>query len=178
MLTKNPSETASPETPAATKPHAAAGAARVDELVCYFEGDYVALKDARVNIMTHAFMYGTAVFEGIRGYWNAEQQTLFALRVRDHVERIRDNARMLLMEDLPSVDELTGLIVETVRRNHFREDIYVRPSFYKSTRAIGVRLHDLEHQLYIVTLPFGDYVDTSGCRLMTSSWRRGRRQSY
>jgi len=172
MLTKNPSETASPETPAATKPHAAAGAARVDELVCYFEGDYVALKDARVNIMTHAFMYGTAVFEGIRGYWNAEQQTLFALRVRDHVERIRDNARMLLMEDLPSVDELTGLIVETVRRNHFREDIYVRPSFYKSTRAIGVRLHDLEHQLYIVTLPFGDYVDTSGCRLMTSSWRR------
>ena len=172
MLTKNPSETASPETPAATKPHAAAGAARVDELVCYFEGDYVALKDARVNIMTHAFMYGTAVFEGIRGYWNAEQQTLFALRVRDHVERIRDNARMLLMEDLPSVDELTGLIVETVRRNHFREDIYVRPSFYKSTRAIGVRLHDHEHQLYIVTLPFGDYVDTSGCRLMTSSWRR------
>ncbi len=172
MLTKNPSETASPEAPAATKPHAAAGAARVDELVCYFEGDYVPLKDARVNIMTHAFMYGTAVFEGIRGYWRAEHQTLFALRVRDHVERIRDNARMLLMEDLPSVDELTGLIVETVRRNHFREDIYVRPSFYKSTRAIGVRLHDLEHQLYIVTLPFGDYVDTSGCRLMTSSWRR------
>src|SRR6266705_467160 len=112
MLTKNPSETASPEAPAATKPHAAAGAARVDELVCYFEGDYVPLKDARVNIMTHAFMYGTAVFEGIRGYWNAEQQTLFALRVRDHVERIRDNARMLLMEELPSVDELTGLIVE------------------------------------------------------------------
>jgi branched-chain amino acid aminotransferase len=172
MLTKNPSETASPETPAATRAHPAGGGARVDELICYFEGDYVQLKDAKVNIMTHAFMYGTAVFEGIRGYWNSDEQTLFALRVRDHAERIRDNARMLLMEDLPSVDELTGLIVETVRRNHFREDIYVRPSFYKSTRAIGVRLHDLEHQLYIVTVPFGDYVDTSGCRLMTSSWRR------
>ena len=48
-------------------------AARLDDLICYFEGDYVPMRDAKVSIMTHAFMYGTAVFEGIRGYWNAEQ---------------------------------------------------------------------------------------------------------
>ena len=72
-----------------------------------------------------------------------------------------------------SVDELTGLIVETVRRNGFREDVYIRPSFYKSTKAIGVRLHDLDHELYIIALPFGNYVDTEhGLRIMTSSWRR------
>jgi branched-chain amino acid aminotransferase len=77
------------------------------------------------------------------------------------------------MPDVPSVDELTGLIVETIRRNGFREDVYIRPSFYKSTRAIGVRLHDLEHDLYIVALPFGNYIDTDkGVRVMTSSWRR------
>jgi branched-chain amino acid aminotransferase len=77
------------------------------------------------------------------------------------------------MKDIPSVDELTGLIVETVRRNGFRQDAYVRPSFYKSTRAIGVRLHDLDNQLYVVALPFGNYIDTeAGVRVMTSSWRR------
>ena len=77
------------------------------------------------------------------------------------------------MKDVPSVDELTGLIVETVRRNGFREDAYIRPSFYKSTRQIGVRLHHLEHELYIVALPFGNYIDTeAGVRVMTSSWRR------
>jgi branched-chain amino acid aminotransferase len=71
------------------------------------------------------------------------------------------------------VDELTGLIVDTVRRNGFREDVYIRPSFYKSTRAIGVRLHNLEHQLYIIAIPFGNYIDTEGgVRVMTSSWRR------
>jgi branched-chain amino acid aminotransferase len=60
-----------------------------------------------------------------------------------------------------------------VRRNGFREDVYIRPSFYKSTSAIGVRLHDLENQLYIIALPFGNYIDTdSGTRVMTSSWRR------
>ena len=80
---------------------------------------------------------------------------------------------ILLMDDVPSVDELSALIIETVRRNGFREDCYIRPSFYKSTRAIGVRLHDLDHELYIIALPFGNYIDTdNGVRLMTSSWRR------
>ena len=131
------------------------------------------MKDAKVSIMTHAFMYGTATFEGIRAYWNEEQGKLYGLKLREHVERIRQSCRILLMDDIPSVDELSALIIETVRRNGFREDCYIRPSFYKSTRAIGVRLHDLDHELYIIALPFGNYIDTDkGVRLMTSSWRR------
>jgi branched-chain amino acid aminotransferase len=131
------------------------------------------MRDAKVSIMTHAFMYGTATFEGIRAYWNEDQGTLYGLKLREHVERIRQSCRILLMQDVPSVDELTGLIVETIRRNGFREDAYIRPSFYKSTRAIGVRLHNLENQLYIIAVPFGNYIDTeAGVRVMTSSWRR------
>ena len=145
----------------------------LDDLICYFEGDFVPMRDAKVSIMTHAFMYGTATFEGIRAYWNEEQGKLYGLKLREHVERIRQSCRILLMEDVPSVDELTRLIVETVRRNGFREDVYIRPSFYKSTAAIGVRLHDLENELYIIALPFGNYIDTeAGVRVMTSSWRR------
>src|SRR6185369_12204882 len=118
-------------------------------------------------------MYGTATFEGIRAYWNAEEGKLFGVKIREHVERIRQSCRILLMENVPSVDELTQLILETVRRNHFREDAYIRPSFYKSTKAIGVRLHHLENELYIIAIPFGNYVDTdNGIRVMTSSWRR------
>jgi branched-chain amino acid aminotransferase len=169
MLTKKPTQ---PSAPAAS-PAAATPKRPMDDLIAYFEGDYVPLGDARVNIMTHAFMYGTATFEGIRAYWNPEQETLYGLFIREHVERIRNSARMLLMDGIPSVDELTGLIVETVRRNGFREDAYIRPSFYKSTRAIGVRLHELEHQLYIISVPFGNYIDTeAGVRVMTSTWRR------
>jgi branched-chain amino acid aminotransferase len=157
----------------ATSAHHAPTPGSLDDLICYFEGQYVPMRDAKVSIMTHAFMYGTATFEGIRAYWNADQGRLYGLKVREHVERIRQSCRILLMQDVPSVDELTRLIVETVRRNGFREDVYIRPSFYKSTKAIGVRLHDLENELYIITLPFGNYIDTAnGVRLMTSSWRR------
>jgi branched-chain amino acid aminotransferase len=158
---------------AAPTTHHAPTPGSLDDLICYFEGDWVAMRDAKVSIMTHAFMYGTATFEGIRAYWNPEQGRLYGLRMREHVERIRQSCRILLMTDVPSVDELMRLIVETVRRNEFKQDAYIRPSFYKSTKAIGVRLHDLDNQLYIVTVPFGDYINTdAGVRVMTSSWRR------
>jgi branched-chain amino acid aminotransferase len=158
---------------AAPAPHHAPKPGSLDDLVCYFEGAWVPMRDAKVSIMTHAFMYGTATFEGIRAYWNADEGRLYGLKVREHVERIRQSCRILFMQDVPSVDELTRLIIETVRRNGFREDVYIRPSFYKSTSAIGVRLHDLANELYIIALPFGNYIDTeSGVRVMTSTWRR------
>ena len=145
----------------------------LDSLISYFEGAYVPMRDAKISIMTHAFMYGTAVFEGIRAYWNAEQGQLYGLFLREHVERIRNSCRIMLMEPVPSVDELVAIITEVVRRNDFREDVYIRPSFYKSTRAIGVRLHHLDHDLCVVALPFGNYIDIEkGVRVMSSSWRR------
>jgi len=155
------------------QPSAAPEPRPLDELIAYFEGDYVALRDAKVSIMTHAFMYGTATFEGIRAYWNAEQGQLYGLFLRDHMERIRNSAKMLLMENLPSVDDLVAIVTETARRNQFREDAYIRPSFYKSTRAIGVKLHHLDHELYVLATPFGNYVDIEkGIRVATSTWRR------
>jgi branched-chain amino acid aminotransferase len=172
MLTQKPTEaTATEEVQAAPAP--APAPVDLDSLTCYFEGAFVPMREARVSIMTHAFMYGTAVFEGIRAYWNAEQERLFGLFVTEHMDRIRRSSRIMLMEPVPSTQELVDLVVETVRRNGFREDTYIRPQLYKSTRAIGVRLHHLEHQLSIIAVPFGNYIDTeNGCRLMTSSWRR------
>ena len=165
MLTQQPSDAAA---------EAASGQPKaLEDHIVYFEGQHVPLRDAKVSIMTHAFMYGTATFEGIRGYWNAEQETLYVLFVREHLTRIRNSAKMLLMDPLPSVDELEQIVLETVRRNGFREDVYIRPSFYKSTLAIGVRLHHLEHQLYVIATPFGNYIDIEkGVRVMSSTWRR------
>ena len=166
MLTK-------PSSPAAPSAAAPAPTRSLDDLIAYFEGDWVPMRDAKVSIMTHAFMYGTATFEGIRGYWNEEQGQLYGLFLREHMERIRNSAKILLMDDLPTVDELVSIAVETVKRNGFREDVYIRPSFYKSTRAIGVRLHHLDHELYVIATPFGNYIDIEkGVRIMTSSWRR------
>ena len=161
------------EAPAAPAPAAPSAGPDLESLITYFQGDFVPMRDARVSIMTHAFMYGTATFEGIRAYWNEEQGKLYGLKLQEHADRLRQSSRILMMEDVPSSDELVRLVIEVIRRNGFREDVYIRPQVYKSTPAIGVRLHHLENELSIIAIPFGSYIDAeAGCRVMTSSWRR------
>jgi branched-chain amino acid aminotransferase len=142
-------------------------------LWAYFRGEFVPLQDANVNVMTHAFNYGTGVFEGIRAYWNADEQQLFALDLLPHFERIRRSARLLMMDVRQSAQELADATLEVLRRDNLREDAYVRPLVYKSSETIGVRLHNLDHDVTIFATPFGQYIDTEGgIRAHVSSWRR------
>ncbi len=120
MLTQKPLEGAQTTAPGRAASRPAAG------VVCWFEGDWVPLADAKVGVMTHAFMYGTAVFEGIRGYWNEDQGQLYLLKLREHYERIVDSAKVLLMDHGETVDSLMEKTLELVRRNGFREDVYIR----------------------------------------------------
>ena len=143
------------------------------ELWAFFRGEFVPLRDANINVMTHGFNYGTAVFEGIRAYWNAEEEQLFGLELVAHYERIRASARLLMMEVRQSPEELAEITVELLRRDGLREDVYIRPIVYKSSELIGVRLHNLESDITIFGVPFGQYIDTdSGIRAQVSTWRR------
>jgi branched-chain amino acid aminotransferase len=141
--------------------------------IAYFEGAFRPLADAKVNVMTHAFLYGTATFEGIRAYWNAERGELYALKLDQHLERLRASCKILMMDPLPEVVELRKIIVELLQKNGYKEDVYVRPSVYKSTEAIGVRLHELANNFYVIAIPFGNYIDVdNGIRCATVATRR------
>ena len=123
--------------------------------------------------MTHAFNYGTAVFEGIRANWNSDTEQLYLFRVADHYRRLRKSAHILMMEIRYSEEELRTITRELVAKSGFREDLYIRPMVYKSEEVIGVRLHDVAEDLLIYTTPFGAYLDVeAGIRCCTSSWRR------
>lgn len=142
-------------------------------LWAFFRGELVPLSDARISVTTHAFNYGTAVFEGVRAYWNPEQEQLYGLDLLAHYRRLHRSAPILRLELRHSAEELVDITCEMLRRSQMREDAYIRPILYKSTEAVGVRLHNLDSDLVIFTLPFGKYIDTeSGIRAMVSSWRR------
>jgi len=171
MLTqKSDSRTAEATSdPQASRP----GARPQDDTVCWFEDAWVPLAQAKVSVMTHAFLYGTAVFEGIRAYWNEDAEQLYLLKARPHFERILDSSRILMMDPHYSVDEMIDMTLELLRKNGYREDCYVRATVYKSDEAIGVKLHGLESKLNLLSLPFGDYISVDepiSCG--TVSWRR------
>ena len=155
-----------------TDPHTAT-VETTTELWAFFRGDFVPLRDANINVMTHGFNYGTAVFEGIRAYWNGDEEQLYALELLAHYRRIRSSARLLMMEVKQSPEELAELTIELLRRDGLREDVYIRPIVYKSSETIGVRLHNLDADITIFGVPFGQYIDTEGgIRAQVSSWRR------
>ena len=139
----------------------------------FFGGAIVPIEQAKVSIMTHTFNYGTGCFEGIRAYWNDDEEQLFIFRMPEHYERLHRSSRILLCELPYTVEQLGQITVELLRREGYREDCYIRPLVYKATEGVGVRIHGLEDGFAMFALPFGKYVESEeGCRACVSSWRR------
>ena len=139
----------------------------------FFEGDFARYHDVKLGLMTHALHYGTAVFEGIRAYWNEKKGQLYLLEAAAHYERMKRSANVMRMTLPHSTEELVNFTLELLRRNQSKSDVYIRPLLYTSSEEIGVRLHNLNRSFFIYAVPFGKYVEVdAGIRCMVSTWRR------
>ncbi len=158
-----------------TTPHtnAPAPAWSLEESLCFFGGQIRSMSEAKVSVAAHALNYGTGCFEGIRAYWDEDAGQLYALKLREHYERMTSSCNMLKIRLPYSVDELCETTLELLRRNGYREDVYIRPLAFKSTPTIKLMLRGVSDDLAIFTFPFGNYVDiTSGLSVCVSPWRR------
>jgi len=139
----------------------------------FFEGKIVPLADAKVNIATHGFLYGTAVFSGMRAYWNEEQQSLFVFRPYDHFRRLLHSARIMSLQSLYDEEGLIQLTVDLLKTDNWQQDVYLRPTFYKADMGIGVRLHNLRDEFSMFVTAFDKYVaNDTNAHVTISSWRR------
>ncbi|MBI4267040.1 MAG: branched-chain amino acid transaminase [Chloroflexi bacterium] len=138
----------------------------------FLQKKYVPLAEARIGIMTHAFHYGTALFEGIRGNWNKAKRQIYIFRLKEHYERLLKGCKVLKISLPYSLDELCDITVKLVAKCAFKEDIYIRPVAYKSSQALGVRLHDLEDDFLALVIPWGPYLDMDKARCGVASWMR------
>src|SRR6202166_1324249 len=91
------------------------------ESTVYAQGRFLKYDEARVGLLTHGLNYGTGCFEGIRGYWNADDGELNLLLLREHFQRLHTSARILMMKLPHSVEELVSLTVELCAQNRFEE---------------------------------------------------------
>jgi len=132
----------------------------------------VPFADAKVSIATHALQYGTGVFEGIRAYWNAPAEQLYVFRLREHFERMTRSCRIVRIGLPGDADELSEIVLELLRRNAFKSDVYIRPLAYKAARVVKVALHGLRDGFGIYAFPMGGYLSTGGLAAHTTSWRR------
>lgn len=130
------------------------------------------LADANVNISTHALNYGTGCFEGIRAYWNAEQEQLYIVKGLEHFKRLLQSSRILKIKSAYTAEELLDWTVRTLKENGYRENVYIRPLAFKAAQVVKVTLTGLRDEIAIFTVPMGDYVKTEGLRAVVSNWTR------
>ena len=71
-----------------------------------FKGRIVPIEEAKISVMTHALNYGTACFEGIRAYWNEQEDQLFVFRMREHYDRFLESMGIMMMERRYTAEQL------------------------------------------------------------------------
>ncbi len=140
----------------------------------FLDGKYLPDEQANISVKTHAFLYGTSVFEGIRAYWVEEEKQLYVFRMREHFERIINSCKIMHMHPEYTVDDMCDITIELLKKNAPKTDTYIRPTVYKSSHeTIGPKLIGIPDALLIFTLPLGDYIDCSkGLKVCVSNWRR------
>ena len=139
----------------------------------FMNGEYVEADKAMLPVRTHAFLYGTSVFEGIRAYYNKEENQMYAFRIKEHYERLLRSAKVMWMKSKYSIEEYTEITKELLKKNEYKTDVYIRPTLYKSSNKVGPTLSDNEDSFLIFTTPFGNYFEgDKGLKLCVSNWRR------
>lgn len=143
--------------------------------LAYHDGEFVSLERAQVPVTTQALQYGTGVFEGIRAYAQPGGG-LAVFRGNDHYARFLNSSRTLRIEVGLTVDQLSDVTAELLRRIGTASDMYVRPLAYKRSllpgTPPGVRLSGVSDALSINAFRMGSYTDRGGIRVAISSWRR------
>jgi len=139
----------------------------------FFQGKIVPISEAKVDVRTNALQYGTAIFEGIRSYWNDKDKCNYIFRMHDHYKRLSDNAKILMIKIKYTVEELCDITVELMKKENYKEDAYIRPFAYNSGLKIGPKLIDNEQDLFIYSIQLGEYLETSiAISVCISSWAR------
>jgi branched-chain amino acid aminotransferase len=139
----------------------------------WMNGELIDWDDAKVHVGAHGLHYGTGVFEGIRCYDTPQGPAVF--RLRDHLERLHNSAKLLYMELPYSVDELRDVCKEVVCANGL-PSCYLRPIAFYGYGELGVQARGNPIEVVIMSWPWGTYLGDdglqNGIRVKVSSWQR------
>jgi branched-chain amino acid aminotransferase len=139
----------------------------------WLNGELVDWDEARVHVGIHGLHYGTGVFEGIRCYETSKGPSVF--RLRDHLQRLHDSARLLYMTIPYSVEELRQATHELVQTNGLPSS-YIRPIAFYGYGELGVSTAGNPVETVIMNWPWGAYLGedslSKGITAKISSWTR------
>ena len=139
----------------------------------WMNGELIDWDDAKVHVGSHGLHYGTGVFEGTRCYDTPQGPAVF--RLRDHLERLQNSAKLLYMALPYSVEELRAVCMDVICANAL-PSCYLRPIAFYGYGELGVAARDNPVEVVVMSWPWGTYLGEdglrNGIRVKVSSWQR------
>lgn len=145
----------------------------MSEQYVFYQGEIIKEEEVQVSIRSRVFNYGLGCFEGIRAYWNDEEEQLYGLCLVEHYERLLTSSKILFMDIPYSAEELAEQTVELLKKNNCRGTTYIRPVVYKGKEGLNPTLHeDDDNRIVIYTQPLGSFIGKDVLSVAVTSWRR------
>ncbi len=139
----------------------------------WHNGKFIDWDDAQIHVISHVISYASAVFEGIRCYQTRQGPAIF--RLRDHLQRLLNSARIYRMELSYSLNELANAAAELVRVNKMNA-CYVKPIVLRGYGEVGVNPFPCPLEVYMACWEWGSYLgpeaQEKGVDVCVSSWTR------
>lgn len=139
----------------------------------WFNGKLVPFEDANVHVLAHALHYGSSVFEGIRCYATERGSAVF--RLREHMRRLVDSAKIHRMEIPYSLQELEDAALTTIGESCLSA-CYIRPLVFRGVGAMGVNPLNNPVETVIAVWEWGAYLGAEavneGVDVHVASWNR------
>lgn len=139
----------------------------------WLNGELVPWADAQVHVTILGWSTLGAVFEGIKAYWNRDQEELYGLQFAEHYRRFLYSMRFQRLESRWTADDLAAASVELLRANQVREDSYVRPLAYFGDTTWFSTCAESRTHCFIWTIPFRSVLGSGATvRACVSTWTR------
>ncbi|KIL49862.1 branched-chain-amino-acid transaminase [Jeotgalibacillus soli] len=137
----------------------------------FMNGGFVKKEDAKISVYDHGFLYGDGVFEGIRAY----DGNVF--RLKEHLVRLLDSAKSILLQIPYTLDELSDIVVQTLQKNEL-QDGYIRLVVSRGQGDLGLDPFKCKDPQVIVIAEklalFPEALYEKGLNIVTVASRRNR----
>jgi branched-chain amino acid aminotransferase len=144
------------------------------EPIIYFNRAFRPEREATVSVRSRALNYGLGCFAGIRGYKTDDGQQVHVFRLDRHLRRLEQSAHILRLRLSGSQSEMADVVVELLRRNEVRGDVYIRPIVFANSNELSPLLDADTSDTAIFCLPMGRYLSAEPIDVCVSSWCRIR----
>ncbi len=129
----------------------------------WMNGEFKPWDDAKTHVLSHTLHYGNGVIEGTKAYKTADGYAIF--RLNDHTKRLKESAKMTLIDIPYSVEELNEAQIELVRKNEFTGDnVYLRPFAFLGYGVMGVYHKDAPVETVLAAWEWGAYLGEEGLK--------------